>query len=117
MLMISNFFPFDEMCLSWSWYLSVDFQCFAIGTILLVIWSNNKWIAGALFTSLFMGSTFYIAYIGYVTHYQFTLDVFFATVDTLYTSLWVRIPVYFVGMIGGWYLSIFNRKLPMKQVN
>lgn len=37
LLYINNLFPRKEMCLSWSWYLSLDTQCFALSTFLLML--------------------------------------------------------------------------------
>lgn len=105
------------MCLSWSWYLSVDFQCFTIGTIILVIWTNNKWIAGSIFSVIFLAASFYNGFLGYKENLQFTLDVEFATLDVLYTALWSRISGYFVGIICGWYLSTYERKLSLSKVS
>lgn len=37
LLFVNNLFPRSEMCLSWSWYLSVDMQLFLIFWPLLVL--------------------------------------------------------------------------------
>lgn len=104
------------MCLSWSWYLSVDFQCFTIGTIILIIWTNNKWIAGSIFSIIFLVATFYNGFLGFTLNMQFTLDMEFETINVMYTALWSRICGYFVGMICGWYLSVYQRKLKLSEV-
>lgn len=117
LLFINNFYPLSEVCLSWSWYLSVDFQCFTIGTIILIIFTNNKWIAGSIFSAIFLGATFYNGYLGYMLNYQFTLDVEFQTINVFYTALWSRISGYFVGIICGWYLSVYERKLSLSWVS
>lgn len=116
MLFINNFYPLSEMCMSWSWYLSVDFQCFTIGTVILIIFTNNKWIAGFIFSLIFIGSTVYNGINGYLLNLQFSLDVEFATINILYTSLWSRICGYFCGIICGWYLSVFERKMKLSRV-
>lgn len=104
------------MCMTWSWYLSVDFQCFTIGTIILVIWTNNKWIAGAIFSIIFLAASFYNGLMGYVLDFQFQLDVEFDTINIMYTALWSRICGYFCGIICGWYLSTYERKLKLSKV-
>jgi hypothetical protein len=38
LLMIQNFYPISQMCMSWSWYVSVDFQLAVVVLILLVVW-------------------------------------------------------------------------------
>lgn len=102
--------------MSWSWYLSVDFQCFTIGTIILVIWTNNKWIAGSIFSAIFIAASFYNGFLGYAFNYQFTLDVEYGTLNVLYTAIWSRISGYFVGIICGWYLSVYERNMNLSKV-
>lgn len=38
MLYINNFYPIKDMCMSWSWYISVELQCFTVGMLLMVIY-------------------------------------------------------------------------------
>ncbi|XP_055708225.1 nose resistant to fluoxetine protein 6-like isoform X2 [Phlebotomus papatasi] len=114
-LFINNFFPFSEICLTWSWYLSVDLQCFAITTLCLVIWSRSQRLATAIFIVIFLTATFFNSYLGYVLNFDFMYDVEFNSIDFLYTPVWSRIPVYFCGVLAGWFLSTFNRKLYLKR--
>ena len=37
LLFIQNFYSFDEMCMSWTWYLAVNFQLSVMGSILMSI--------------------------------------------------------------------------------
>lgn len=36
-LMIQNFYPLDELCMTWSWYVAADFHLFTITSILLAL--------------------------------------------------------------------------------
>lgn len=36
---IQNMYPFNDMCMSWSWFLAADFQCFCLTSFLLVIYT------------------------------------------------------------------------------
>lgn len=36
-LFIQNFYPFKDMCMSWSWFLAADFQLFFMSMVLLEI--------------------------------------------------------------------------------
>uniref|UniRef100_A0A1B0CEN1 Acyltransferase 3 domain-containing protein n=1 Tax=Lutzomyia longipalpis TaxID=7200 RepID=A0A1B0CEN1_LUTLO len=114
-LFINNFFPFSELCLTWSWYLSVDLQCFAITTLCLIIWSRWQRLATAIFIVIFLAATFFNTYLGYAIGFDFMYDVEFNSIDFLYTPVWSRIPVYFCGVLAGWFLSTFNRKLYLKR--
>lgn len=46
LLYINNFHPIKNMCMSWSWYLSVELQCFTLGICLMVIY--YKWVTRCL---------------------------------------------------------------------
>lgn len=37
---IQNMYPLNEMCMSWSWFLSADFQCFCLTSLLLVVYTK-----------------------------------------------------------------------------
>ena len=37
LLLISNFFPRKEICMTWSWYAAVDFQLFLVGGVLMAL--------------------------------------------------------------------------------
>lgn len=39
-LYIQNMYPLDDMCMSWSWFLAADFQCFCLTSFLLVIYTK-----------------------------------------------------------------------------
>ncbi|GAB0098619.1 nose resistant to fluoxetine protein 6-like [Sergentomyia squamirostris] len=114
-LFINNFFPFSELCLTWSWYLSVDLQCFAITTVCLIIWSHSQRLATAIFIGIFLAATLFNSYLGYILNFDFTYDVEFSSIDLLYTPVWSRIPTYFCGVLAGWILSTFQRKLYLKK--
>jgi peptidoglycan/LPS O-acetylase OafA/YrhL len=51
-------------CLSWGWYLQVDFQLFVIGIILLLAYGFRKWLFYTVVRLLMIGSmVFQFAYI------------------------------------------------------
>lgn len=37
-LYIQNMYPIEDMCMSWSWFLAADFQCFCLTSCLLVVY-------------------------------------------------------------------------------
>lgn len=39
-LYIQNMYPIEDMCMSWSWYLASDFQCFVLSSFLLTIYTK-----------------------------------------------------------------------------
>lgn len=116
-LYINNFYPMSDMCMSWSWYLSVDFQCFTISSLLLITATKFKKISLGLFGAIFAVATAYNGYIGYQTSYSFTLDSQYKTIDQLYTPTGSRIGPYFIGVFVGWFLSHYDRNLSLSKVS
>lgn len=37
---IQNLYPLNDMCMTWSWFLAADFQCFVLTSLLLVIYTK-----------------------------------------------------------------------------
>lgn len=71
-LYINNLYSMDDMCMTWSWYLSVDFQCFIISTILLNLYRKLPRISITLFIILFIASTIINGYLGYLHKFAFS---------------------------------------------
>lgn len=44
------------------------------------------------------------------------LDVQYETIDYLYTPTYTRIGAYFIGVLAGWYLSHYDRKMDISKV-
>uniref|UniRef100_A0A3Q1FIM1 O-acyltransferase like protein-like n=1 Tax=Acanthochromis polyacanthus TaxID=80966 RepID=A0A3Q1FIM1_9TELE len=42
LLLISNLLPVHEICIPWTWYLSLDFQCYATTPLLVYFYRLNK---------------------------------------------------------------------------
>ncbi|XP_053710698.1 O-acyltransferase like protein-like [Synchiropus splendidus] len=53
-LLINNLFAKDLRCLSWTWYLSLDFQCFAITPLLILAHRKNKVVFAILVVALLL---------------------------------------------------------------
>lgn len=37
---IQNLYPLNDMCMTWSWFLAADFQCFCLTSLLLVVYTK-----------------------------------------------------------------------------
>ncbi|XP_076232013.1 nose resistant to fluoxetine protein 6 [Calliopsis andreniformis] len=111
LLYINNFFPWDDLCLSWSWYLTNDMQFFVFGSFLLVLSSIHLYAALSLGILSLIGSMFISGYIGYTVEYYITLDEMYANLETLYMRPWTRIPPFLVGMMTGCLLIKWDNKL------
>ncbi|XP_055322373.1 nose resistant to fluoxetine protein 6-like isoform X2 [Sitodiplosis mosellana] len=112
---IQNMYPLDDMCMTWSWFLAADFQCFCLTSLLLVIYTKKPKVAISMFVLLFVSASIYTGYLGYALKYSLTLDVQYHLVDYLYTPTYTRIGAYFIGVYAGWFLSAKDRKLNIKK--
>ncbi|XP_020498672.2 O-acyltransferase like protein [Labrus bergylta] len=61
LLLISNLLPVHEICIPWTWYLSLDFQCYATTPVLIYFYRLNKgvfaFVAGGLLLTTVTTST------------------------------------------------------------
>ncbi|XP_077353357.1 O-acyltransferase like protein [Festucalex cinctus] len=48
LLLISNLLPVHEICVPWTWYLSLDFQCYATTPILVYFYRLNRGVFAAV---------------------------------------------------------------------
>ncbi|KAJ8972707.1 hypothetical protein NQ317_014741 [Molorchus minor] len=117
LLYINNLFPRKDMCLSWSWYLSLDTQFFTITTFLAILsLTAFKVTAAVTFLLIFtgIGATIYKSYsIGYIP----TLDEQLLQLDAIYDLPWNRIGPYLVGAITGYLLQVhLQHKLALTKV-
>ncbi|XP_049594831.1 O-acyltransferase like protein isoform X1 [Syngnathus scovelli] len=48
LLLISNLLPVHEICVPWTWYLSLDFQCYATTPILVYLYRLNRGVFAAV---------------------------------------------------------------------
>lgn len=111
LLYINNLFDWNELCLSWSWYLSNDMQFFMFGSFLMLLSSRYFYAAVSLGAVSFISSVIINAYTAYSIDYIPTLDMQYATLTWLYMRPWNRIPPYLIGMAAAHLLTKWNYKL------
>ena len=97
-LYINNFFNWDELCLTWSWYLANDMQFFIIGLLLLVVSTRHMRLALGISLGLMIASICTTAYIAYSIEYYPTLDQLANNVTIMYQRPWIRINPFLIGM-------------------
>ncbi|KAK5649569.1 hypothetical protein RI129_000598 [Pyrocoelia pectoralis] len=116
LLYINNFFPRSEMCLSWSWYLSVDTQFFLVSTFLLILSTICFKTAVALLVICVVISISITGYSSYAIGYIPSMDEQFAQLDAIYDFPWNRIGPYLIGVVTGYILTIkLEGKLNLKK--
>ncbi|XP_057340517.1 nose resistant to fluoxetine protein 6-like [Microplitis mediator] len=115
LLYINNLFPWNEACLSWSWYLSNEMQFYLIGTFLLLLSDLYFKTATGLLISLLIISAVIDGLISSAYAYTTMLDQLWNLMDVVYSPPWMRIGPYFIGIISGYILTRLKGKLVMKR--
>ncbi|XP_068969037.1 nose resistant to fluoxetine protein 6-like [Bombus flavifrons] len=115
LLYINNFYKWDELCLTWSWYLPNDMQFFIFGSFLLTLSITHYNIAMGIGTVTLLSSIGSLVYTGYTLNYQPTLDEQYKTMSYIYIRPWCRIPPYLIGMATCHLLTKWNYKLHLSK--
>ncbi|KAG8225572.1 hypothetical protein J437_LFUL002089 [Ladona fulva] len=110
-LYINNFFSREEMCMSWSWYLSNDMQFFILGTFLLLLSSSYFVLSTIILVIILVSSWILTGYISYIYGYIPTLDEQLAMLNILYDPPWTRVGPYLIGMCTGYLIVRLRGKL------
>ncbi|XP_043578459.1 nose resistant to fluoxetine protein 6-like isoform X2 [Bombus pyrosoma] len=114
-LYINNFYRWDELCLTWSWYLPNDMQFFVFGSFLLTLSITHYNIAVGIGVLTLVSSIGSLAYTGYTLNYHPTLDEQYKTLTYFYIRPWCRIPPYLIGMTTCHLLAKCNYKLQLSK--
>ncbi|XP_033361153.1 nose resistant to fluoxetine protein 6-like [Bombus vosnesenskii] len=114
-LYINNFYHWDDLCLTWSWYLPNDMQFFVFGNFLLILSSTHYNIAIGLGVFSLVSSIESVAYVGYTLNYEPTLDEQYKTLTYVYIRPWCRISPYLIGMATCHLLSKCNYELRLSK--
>ncbi|XP_024225384.2 nose resistant to fluoxetine protein 6-like, partial [Bombus impatiens] len=115
-LYINNLFRWDELCLTWSWYLPNDMQFFVFGSFLLTLSITHYNIAVGIGIFTLLSSIGSLVYTGYTINYQPTLDGQYRTMSEIYIRPWCRIPPYLIGMATCHLLTKWNYKLHFSKI-
>ncbi|XP_076473295.1 nose resistant to fluoxetine protein 6-like isoform X2 [Bombus vancouverensis nearcticus] len=114
-LYINNFYHWDDLCLTWSWYLPNDIQFFVFGNFLLILSITHYNIAIGLGVFSLVSSIGSVAYMGYTLNYEPTLDEQYKTLTYFYLRPWCRISPYLIGMATCHLLNKCNYELRLSK--
>ncbi|XP_060812013.1 nose resistant to fluoxetine protein 6-like [Bombus pascuorum] len=114
-LYINNFYRWDELCLTWSWYLPNDMQFFVFGSFLLTLSMTHYNIAVGIGVVTLVSSIGSVVYTGYTLNYHPTFDEQYKTLTYFYIRPWCRIPPYLIGMATCHLLTKCNYKLRLSK--
>ncbi|XP_029050764.2 nose resistant to fluoxetine protein 6-like [Osmia bicornis bicornis] len=114
-LYINNLFEWNDMCLTWSWYIADNMQFFVFSIFVLMLSSSYYYTALSLSIGTMSLSMLVHAYIIYNAGYIPTFDMQFETFSFIYMRPWMRIPPYIVGMGTSAFLAKCNYKLHLSR--
>ncbi|XP_018569291.2 nose resistant to fluoxetine protein 6-like [Anoplophora glabripennis] len=106
LLYINNLYPRKEMCMSWSWYLSLDTQLFTVTTLLLILSTVVFKLSAAAVVSLILTTIIATAWKCYSIGYIPTMDEQLVQMDAIYDLPWNRMGPYLIGVVTAYILKV-----------
>jgi len=109
LLYINNFYPihYNDQCMGWSWYLANDWQMYVVSPIFLYVYYKSKKIGVILIDVCLMASLLGAGIYEYANNFSAYVPSMTANADYqdwVYEKFYMRIPVYFVGMLAAFLL-------------
>ncbi|KAL6265109.1 hypothetical protein P5V15_005199 [Pogonomyrmex californicus] len=115
LLYINTWFPVEQMCMLWSWYLADDTQFYIVGGVILILATNHFKIAACALVSLLISSWATTGYIALVNNHMPSSDDPLALFDKIYDKPWTRLGPYLIGMSVGYFLFKTDCKMKMSK--
>ncbi|XP_018574609.1 nose resistant to fluoxetine protein 6-like [Anoplophora glabripennis] len=118
-LYINNFYPRDEFCMLWSWYMANDTQFYILASILLLIavrGPKHVKFAAVSIGVLMLASWIVSFIIAMKWDYIARVEEPFALFDQLYDKPWLRIGPYLIGIMAGYMLFRIDCKISMSPI-
>ncbi|KAI4486403.1 hypothetical protein M0804_005773 [Polistes exclamans] len=115
LLYINTFFPVDQMCMPWSWYVADDTQFYIVGGVILVLAVNHFKIAATAVITLLVSSWLTTGYIALANNHMPSSDDPLALFDKIYDKPWTRLGPYLIGMSVGYFLFKTDCKVKMSK--
>nr|XP_046473646.1 nose resistant to fluoxetine protein 6-like [Neodiprion pinetum] len=115
-LYVNTYFPMEDRCMVWSWYLANDTQFYTVGIIILIVAASFLYVGAALGVLFLVGSWIITAIVTLNTEHVPTIEEPFAHYESLYDKPWTRIGPYLIGMATGWFLFKTKCQIKMNMV-
>ncbi|KAK7896535.1 hypothetical protein WMY93_021860 [Mugilogobius chulae] len=112
-LLVSNLLPDHEICVPWTWYLSLDFQCYATTPLLVFLYRVNKRVFSLVAVGLLLSTIVVTSVISALWH----LPVFHTKIMTsenyvfYYLRPYTRYGPFLIGIVTGIFLT--TKKAPV----
>ncbi|KAM9841655.1 O-acyltransferase like protein [Aulostomus maculatus] len=118
LLLVSNLIPVHEICVPWTWYLSLDFQCYATTPLLVYFYRLNRGVFAVVAGGLLLMTTL----AGSVLTAFMQLPVFQPSTLTsenyvlyYYVKPYTRYGPFLIGILTGIYLTTKKDRLLKKR--
>ncbi|KAH0954824.1 hypothetical protein HN011_009268 [Eciton burchellii] len=115
LLYINTWFPVEQMCMLWSWYVADDTQFYIVGGVILILATNHFKIAAVALISLLISSWATTGYIALINNHMPSSDDPLALFDKIYDKPWTRLGPYLIGMSVGYFLFKTDCKVKMSK--
>ncbi|XP_036384081.1 O-acyltransferase like protein [Megalops cyprinoides] len=107
-LLINNLLTVTDICVPWSWYLSVDFQFYATTPLIIYFYRLNKFalfaVAAILLVIPIVASGLITAWLQIPVHQPTTMESE-AFYEYYYNKPWTRYGPYLIGVLAGIYMK------------
>ncbi|XP_066502474.1 O-acyltransferase like protein [Hoplias malabaricus] len=108
LLLINNLFTITDICAPWTWYLSIDFQFYAMTPFLVFLYRLNKYVLIAVAMVLLVLSTLagalITAFLHLPVHQPTTLE-YESYFKYYYNKPYTRYGPYLLGVLAGLYMT------------
>ncbi|KAM8871913.1 O-acyltransferase like protein-like [Synchiropus picturatus] len=118
LLLINNLFTRDLPCLPWTWYLSLDFQCYATTPLLILAHRKNKVVFAVLVVTLLLMTILTGSILTALLHLPVFQSEFSSSVDFVllyYQKPYSRYGPFLIGILFGVYLKTRKATLLKKK--
>ncbi|XP_039959711.1 O-acyltransferase like protein-like isoform X1 [Bactrocera tryoni] len=110
-LFIHNLYDHKDMCLAWTWFVSLEIQYAITLTVLLVIYAKHPTYAKISLLLLMISSLAYQTIVGLQVNFQISLETTFTYFTQFYAHPLVRIFPYLCGALTCWLYLEYNAQL------
>ncbi|XP_049303905.1 O-acyltransferase like protein-like isoform X1 [Bactrocera dorsalis] len=110
-LFIHNLYDHKDMCLAWTWFVSLEMQYTITLTVLLVVYAKHPKYAKISLLLLMIASLAYQTIVGIQVNFQISLETTFANFTKIYANPLARIFPYLGGALTCWLYLEYNAQL------
>ncbi|XP_078142435.1 O-acyltransferase like protein-like [Centroberyx gerrardi] len=107
-LLINNLYSVHAMCVSWTWYLALDFQCYVTTPLLVCLFRRNRVLSAAVAATLLLITSVASAVVTALLQIPVHQPTMLTSDDYLvyyYDKIYTRYGPYLIGIMMGIYMT------------